>query len=71
MWSTRSVNIITVDGQGQKPHSAASQGKITAFQTSPSIDIVAGEAGAAYQNQSGEALLDGLLASSCLSSPSW
>lgn len=58
MWSTRSVNNITVNGHSQKPHSAASQGKITVFQTSPSMDIVVGEAGDAYESQSGEALLD-------------
>jgi hypothetical protein len=58
MWSTRSVNNITVDGQGQLAHSASSQGRITQFKTSPSIDIVAGEAGDAYRTRSGDPLLD-------------
>ena len=49
MWSTRSVNNITVDGRGQLPHSAASQGRIVAFQTTPAIDAVVGEAGEAYR----------------------
>ncbi|GAB6166281.1 alginate lyase [Thermostilla marina] len=50
MWSTRSVNSITVDGIGQIPHSAACRGRITAFSTSPTIDIVEGEAGGCYQD---------------------
>jgi hypothetical protein len=49
MWSTRSVNNITVDGHGQVAHSADSQGKIVAFKTTPSIDVVAGEAADAYR----------------------
>ncbi len=49
MWTTRSTNSITVDGQGQLKHSAASQGRITAFQTTPRIDVVVGEAGEAYR----------------------
>ncbi|MEA3399760.1 MAG: DUF4962 domain-containing protein [Armatimonadota bacterium] len=48
MWSTRSVNSITVGGQGQMPHSAAAEGRIVAFETSESFDYVAGEAGSAY-----------------------
>jgi hypothetical protein len=48
MWSTRSVNSITVDGQGQVPHSAASKGRIVAFHTTPAIDVVVGEAADAY-----------------------
>lgn len=58
MWSTRSVNNITVDGQGQLAHSAASQGRITQFKTSPSIDMVVGEAADAYRSSSGDPLLD-------------
>lgn len=58
MWSTRSVNNITVNGQGQLPHSASSQGRITAFKTSPTIDIVVGEAGGAYRNEANEPSLD-------------
>lgn len=48
MWSTRSVNSITVDGIGQVPHSAATRGQITAFCTSPDVDAVEGEAGDCY-----------------------
>ena len=49
MWSTRSVNSITVDGQGQLAHSAASRGEVSAFKTTPGIDVVVGEAGDAYR----------------------
>jgi len=49
MWTTRSVNNITVNGQGQTGHSASAQGRITKFSTSPSVDIVIGEAGDAYR----------------------
>ena len=59
MWSTRSVNNITVDGQGQLPHSAASTGRVVAFHTSDSIDAVVGEAGEAYRTA--EAKDDGRL----------
>ena len=50
MWSTRSVNSITVDGIGQVPHSAETRGQITAFYTSPEIDVVEGEAGPCYRD---------------------
>ncbi|MGQ9821345.1 MAG: DUF4962 domain-containing protein [Thermogutta sp.] len=50
MWSTRSVNNITVDGIGQLPHSAATRGRITAFVTTPSLDAVEGEAGDCYRD---------------------
>jgi len=49
VWSTRSVNNITVNGRGQKKRTVQAQGKITAFKTTPSMDIVVGEAGAAYE----------------------
>jgi len=49
VWSTRSVNNITVNGLGQKKRAAQAQGNITAFKTTPSMDIVAGEAGMAYE----------------------
>ncbi|MFC1762751.1 DUF4962 domain-containing protein [Planctomycetota bacterium] len=49
MWSTRSVNNITVNHKGQGRRSAAAQGEITAFQTSPELDVVVGEAGGAYE----------------------
>lgn len=48
MWSTRSVNNITVNGKGQRTHSAEAQGHITDFVTTPTVDVVVGEAGAAY-----------------------
>jgi len=48
MWQTKSVNSITVDGAGQKAHSAAARGRIVEFHTSDRIDYVAGEAAAAY-----------------------
>lgn len=50
MWSTRSVNNITVDGHGQLSHSAAAQGRITASHTDPAIDFVVGEAGDTYRD---------------------
>ncbi len=48
MWSTRSVNSITVGGQGQLLRSAAAKGEIVAFESSDEFDYVAGEAGGAY-----------------------
>ena len=51
MWSTRSVNSITVDGRGQRPHSSAARGRVTAFATTPRLDLVEGEAAAAYENR--------------------
>ncbi len=48
VWSTRSLNNITVNGQGQVKRSHAALGQITAFCTTPTIDVVAGEAGASY-----------------------
>ncbi len=59
MWSTRSVNNITVDGQGQLKHSPLAQGKIVDFQTTPQVDVVVGEAGEAYRKtDSAEPLLE-------------
>lgn len=49
MWTTRSVNNITVDGHGQVGHSSASDGQITVFATTPTLDLVAGEAGPTYR----------------------
>ena len=48
MWHTKSTNCITVNGQGQKPHSRAPSGKIVAFHTSDAFDFVAGETGSTY-----------------------
>lgn len=49
MWSTRSVNNITVNGHGQGKRTAKAWGKIVAFKTTPSMDIVVGEASQAYE----------------------
>jgi len=49
MWSTRSVNNITVNGKGQGRRTAKAQGEIVAFKTTPDIDVVIGEAGNAYE----------------------
>ena len=51
MWHTKSVNSITVDGEGQVGHSQEAMGKITAFHTSDLIDYVEGEAGGAYDGK--------------------
>jgi hypothetical protein len=48
MWSTRSVNSITVSGQSQHHRDARAKGEIIAFETSEAFDYVAGEAGEAY-----------------------
>jgi len=48
VWSTRSLNNITVDGQGQLKRSSAARGEIVFFASTPTIDVVVGEAGAAY-----------------------
>ncbi|MHC4867208.1 MAG: heparinase II/III family protein, partial [Planctomycetota bacterium] len=49
MWSTRSVNNVTVNGKGQRKRNAGARGAIVAFKTTPSMDIVIGEAGQAYE----------------------
>jgi hypothetical protein len=49
MWSTRSVNNITVNGKGQAKRTAKSQGEIVAFKSTPGLDVVVGEAGSAYE----------------------
>jgi len=48
MWSTHSVNNITVNGNGQGRRTAKAQGEIVAFKTTPEIDVVIGEAAGAY-----------------------
>ena len=53
MWSTRSTNCITVNGQGQKKHTARAQGRITAFETTPTIDVVVGDATDSYEPGTG------------------
>ena len=47
MWSTRSVNNITVDGIGQ-PHGYEAVGQIVQFENHPAYDIVVGDAPDAY-----------------------
>jgi hypothetical protein len=49
MWSTRSVNSITVNGKGQGKRTARARGQIVAFKTTPAVDFVVGEAGKAYE----------------------
>ncbi len=49
MWSTRSTNCITINGQGQKKHTVGAQGKITAFVTTPQVDAVIGDARDSYE----------------------
>jgi len=49
MWSTRSVNNITVNGRSQGHRSDKARGEIVAFKTTPAIDVVVGEAGSAYE----------------------
>jgi len=49
VWSTRSVNNITVNGHSQSRRTEKAQGRISAFKTTDSIDIVVGEAGKAYE----------------------
>jgi hypothetical protein len=54
MWSTRSVNCITVNGTGQLPRSAASRGEIIDHKIGRTIDIVVGEAGESYRSKKGK-----------------
>ncbi len=48
MWTTRSTNCITINGQNQKKHTVQAQGKITAFLTTPQVDAVIGDASDSY-----------------------
>jgi hypothetical protein len=48
MWETKSVNSVTVNGQGQTKHTSATRGRIVGFATSAAMDYVAGEAGDDY-----------------------
>ena len=50
MWQTKSDNAILINGEGQLPHTHQAVGKITHFFTSPSLDVVAGEAAESYRN---------------------
>jgi hypothetical protein len=51
MWNTKSVNSITVNGEGQQGHSASAVGQITDFRTTPAFDYVVGEAAPAYKGK--------------------
>jgi len=59
MWSTRSVNNITVDGIGQLHRSPIPKGEITRFSTTPSLDLVEGEAADSYHCEKSDELPDG------------
>jgi len=50
MWEAKSDNAITVNGEGQMVHQAAAQGRIAAFETSPNVDVVVGEAAESYEH---------------------
>ncbi|MCF6286672.1 MAG: DUF4962 domain-containing protein, partial [Candidatus Hydrogenedentes bacterium] len=50
MWESKSDNAILVNGKGQAPHAVSATGRISHFQTSDTLDIVVGEAGASYEN---------------------
>jgi hypothetical protein len=50
VWSTRSLNNITINGKDQKRRSAEAFGEITDFRTTPTMDIVVGEAGKSYED---------------------
>ena len=50
MWHTKSDNAILVNGEGQFRHTHEAVGDITHFFTSDTLDVVAGEAGASYEN---------------------
>jgi hypothetical protein len=51
MWQTKSTNSITVNGQGQEPHSDSAVGEIVDFRTSQAFDYVVGEAASAYDGK--------------------
>ena len=48
MWSTRSTNCITISGQDQMKRTARARGRITAFETTPALDVVIGDATDSY-----------------------
>ncbi|MCL5281670.1 MAG: DUF4962 domain-containing protein [Planctomycetes bacterium] len=49
MWTTRSTNCITVNGEYQKKHTVQAQGRLTAFLTTPDLDVVVGDASQSYR----------------------
>lgn len=50
MFETKSDNAILVNGAGQRVHTADATGRIRAFETTDRFDLVAGEAGDAYDH---------------------
>lgn len=50
MWQTKSDNAILVNGEGQISHTASARGRISAFETSPAVDVVVGEAAESYKD---------------------
>ena len=50
MWTSRSDNAILVNGKGQIKHSPLATGRISAFETSDTVDVVVGEAEKSYDN---------------------
>jgi hypothetical protein len=48
MWETKSTNNITISGRGQIKHSPKSVGRITAFESTPAVDFVQGDASKAF-----------------------
>jgi len=48
MWTTRSTNCITINGKNQRKHTVGAQGRITAFLTTPDVDVVIGDASDSY-----------------------
>ncbi|NLE40025.1 MAG: DUF4962 domain-containing protein, partial [Pirellulaceae bacterium] len=50
MWESKSDNAILVNGKGQIKHSPAATGFISAFESSPTVDVVVGEAAGSYEN---------------------
>ncbi len=61
MWTTRSVNSITVDGIGQGKRTSEAKGRIVDFKTTPTMDIVVGEAADAYKIDSSDENPEGRL----------
>lgn len=51
MHHAKSDNIVLIDGEDQKRHTADSTGYISEFYTSTSLDVVVGEAAASYPGQ--------------------
>jgi len=50
MWESKSDNAIQVNGEGQIKHDPEATGRITEFFTTPTVDVVVGEASESYRN---------------------